>query len=57
MPIVISDFPSKASTLLIFFGWAGKMGILCLAAYFSLPPLSSHHADTAVTFLPARIIH
>ena len=37
MPIVISDFPSKASTFLIFFGWAGKMGINCfvlITGYF-----------------------
>lgn len=37
MPLITADFPSKKSIFLVFFGWAGKVGINCfvlITGYF-----------------------
>lgn len=37
MPLITADFPSKRSFFLVFFGWAGKVGINCfvlITGYF-----------------------
>ena len=37
MPLIIADYPSKKSIFLVFFGWAGKVGINCfvlITGYF-----------------------